>query len=190
MLEWSANAFYLISVILAARNNIHTWWTGIIGTILFAWLFFLVQLYADVTLMAFYLATSIYGWMYWHKGNELSPIQRTAFKYITAFTLAALLTTVAYGILLYVLTDAYAPFIDSAVLMFSVLAQMMLMKRRLENWIFWLIVDTLAVPLYFSRELYLTSILYVGFWLNAWYGLYLWIKEYKSLETIPNAQAS
>jgi nicotinamide mononucleotide transporter len=179
ILEWTANAFYLVSVILAARNSIHTWWTGIIGTVLFGILFFMVKLYADVTLMFFYIATSIYGWCYWAQGKTLSPIQQTPIAKLGMFTAFALLTTVAYGLLLHSFTDAYAPFIDSAVLTFSVLAQLLLMKRRLETWVFWIIVDTLAVPLYFSRDLYLTALLYLGFWVNAWYGLYLWWKEFK-----------
>ncbi|MFQ3282570.1 MAG: nicotinamide mononucleotide transporter [Reinekea sp.] len=188
LLEWSANAFYLVSIALAARNNIHTWWTGIIGTVLFSALFFKVQLYADVTLMVFYLGTSIYGWMYWKKGNALSPIRATAYKYIVLFTLSALVTTIIYGAILYWLTNAYAPFVDSAVLMFSVLAQLLLMKRRLETWIFWIVVDTLAVPLYISRELYLTGILYIGFWFNAWYGLYMWSKDTQKTKVTPTVK--
>ena len=56
----------------------------------------------------------------------------------------------------------------------SVLAQLLLMRRRLETWYGWLLVNTLAVPLFASRELYLTAGLYGLFWCNAWYGLYRW----------------
>tara|TARA_R110001592_G_scaffold363175_1_gene680978 strand:+ start:18768 stop:19367 length:600 start_codon:yes stop_codon:yes gene_type:complete len=179
-LEWSANAVFVISVILAARNNVNTWWTGIIGCGLFAVLFYQVNLYADVTLMVFFILTSIYGWMYWGAKKQLHPIQRTKTTNFVSFVAAAVLSTLAYGWLLHEMTDAYAPFIDSIVLMFSVLAQFLLMKRRLETWICWLIVDTVAVPLYFSRELYLTAFVYGLFWCNAWYGLYSWIKIYRS----------
>jgi nicotinamide mononucleotide transporter len=75
--------------------------------------------------------------------------------------------TAAYGALLYFYTNAYAPFIDSAVLVFSVIGQFLMMQRRVENWSFWLLVNTIAVPLYFSRGLYLTAALYAGFWINA-----------------------
>ncbi|WP_198159581.1 nicotinamide mononucleotide transporter family protein [Grimontia marina] len=70
--------------------------------------------------------------------------------------------------------------IDSIILMFSVLAQFLLMRRRIETWICWLIVDTVAVPLYASRELYLTAFVYGLFWCNAWYGLYSWIKIHRA----------
>ena len=72
------------------------------------------------------------------------------------------------------LTDAAAPLPDSAVMAFSVIAQLLLMKRRLETWWFWLGVNTIAVPLFVSRGLYVTAALYAGFWLNAVISLRHW----------------
>lgn len=72
-----------------------------------------------------------------------------------------------YGALLYAFTNAYAPFVDSAILVFSIIAQLLLMQRRLETWAFWLLVNTIAVPLYFSRGLHLTAFLYAAYWINA-----------------------
>ena len=180
ILEWTANGFYLVSVFLAARNSIHTWWLGIIGTVLFAILFFQVKLYADVTLMVFFIGTSIYGWLFWRQGQVAAPIRKTPLGQVGLFALLAVVTTLAYGSLLFFTTDAFAPFVDSGILMFSILAQLLLMKRRLETWVFWLLVNTLAVPLYFYRELYLTSIVYLGFWFNAWYGLWSWHQQFKN----------
>jgi nicotinamide mononucleotide transporter len=179
-LEWTANAVFVVSVILAARNNINTWWTGIVGCLLFAVLFYQVNLYADVTLMFFFIITSIYGWIYWGNKKELHPIRRTATRSLAIFALVALLATCGYGWMLHSTTDAYAPFVDSSVLMFSVLAQLLLMKRRIETWVCWLIVDSVAVPLYASRELYVTSAVYGVFWCNAWYGLYTWLQIYRN----------
>jgi nicotinamide mononucleotide transporter len=75
--------------------------------------------------------------------------------------------TAAYGAMLHHFTNAYAPFIDSAVLVFSIVGQLLMMQRRVENWGFWLLVNTIATPLYFSRGLHLTAVLYAGFWINA-----------------------
>jgi nicotinamide mononucleotide transporter len=80
---------------------------------------------------------------------------------------AGIAATAAYGALLHFYTNAYAPFIDSAVLVFSVIAQLLMMQRRIENWPVWLLVNTIAVPLYYSRGLYLTAFLYLCFWVNA-----------------------
>lgn len=179
-LEWSANFMFVISVILAARNNVNTWWTGIIGCGLFAVLFYKVNLYADVTLMLFYIVTGGMGWAYWSSKKQVRPIQKTPLTLFIMFLAIAAIATIIYGWILHKTTDAYAPFIDSIVLTFSILAQILLMRRRVETWICWLIVDTVAIPLYASRELYLTSIVYAIFWCNAWYGLYSWLKIYRN----------
>lgn len=177
LLEYSANAFFLISVFLAARNYRHTWTLGIVGCVLFAVLFFQVQLYADATLMLFYIGTSVIGWRQWQRGASAEAISRSSWSQLALYLLIAVATLLGYGSLLHLHTDAYAPFVDSAVLTFSVTAQLLLMKRRIETWWFWLIVNTIAVPLYASRELTLTSMVYVGFWINACYGLWRWHRE-------------
>lgn len=178
-LEMVANFANLIAVLLAARNSVHTWSVGIVGCLLFGWLFFTVQLYADVTLQGFFIVTSAMGWWAWQRGNAGAalPISRTPLPTLFAYLGLAIVVAAGYGLLLHHFTDAYAPLIDSLVLTFSVLAQFLLMRRRLETWYGWLLVNTLAVPLFASRELYLTAGLYCLFWCNAWYGLYRWRRE-------------
>lgn len=178
-LELVADLVNLIAVLLAARNSVHTWSSGILGCVLFGWLFFESQLYADVTLQGFFIVTSALGWWAWLRGNAGTqlPVSRTAPGTLAWMAALAVVVALVYGALLHHFTDAYAPLVDSLVLTFSVLAQLLLMRRRLENWYAWLLVNTLAVPLYASRELYLTAGLYTLFWCNAWYGLYRWRRE-------------
>jgi len=175
-LEYAANLFYLLAVFLAARNSIHTWWLGIIGCALFAVVFYLVQLYAETTLMLFFIVTNMLGWYQWGRVDGIKAVSSTATQKLLLYSMLALVVTALYGYVLHSLTDAYAPFIDSAILMFSIIAQFLLMSRKQETWWFWLIVNTLAIPLYISRELYVTAVVYGGFWFNAWYGLYMWRK--------------
>lgn len=168
-LEWAANGFTALAIVLAGRNNVHTWWTGIVGCTLFGALFAQNRLYADVALQVFFVATGALGWWKWLRGAHGDPLP------ITHASTANLLWTVplgvfataAYGALLHFTTNAYAPFLDSAVLVFSIIGQVLMMGRRVENWAFWLLVNTIAAPLYFSRGLYLTAALYAGFWVNA-----------------------
>jgi len=87
------------------------------------------------------------------------------------------LVAAGYGLLLHRFTDAYAPFVDSGVLVFSVIAQFLLMQRRLQCWWFWLLVNSIAVPLYASRELYLTAGLYACYWINALVAYRHWKKQ-------------
>jgi nicotinamide mononucleotide transporter len=79
-----------------------------------------------------------------------------------------------YGWLLHRWTDAYAPFLDSMVLACSIVAQLLLMRREVETWWFWIVVNLMAAPLFFSRELYLTSALYVAYLANALFALRHW----------------
>src|SRR5688572_25606235 len=68
--EVAANAFVAAAIFLAGRNNVHTWWLGIVGCALFGWVFYHANLYADVTLQAFFIITSVYGWWRWLHGNR------------------------------------------------------------------------------------------------------------------------
>lgn len=168
-LEIGANAATTVSILLAGRNSVHTWWTGIVGAVLFALLFRSTQLYADATLQVFFVATSVIGWRQWLRGDggRPLPISRSRPAHIGWSVLAAILVAVGYGTLLHRFTDAFAPFLDSAVLVLSVVAQLLLMRRKVETWPFWLAVNTLAVPLFASRGLYLTAVLYSVYWVNA-----------------------
>lgn len=187
-LEIVANTVNLVSIALATRNSIHTWWTGILGCALFAWLFFTSQLYADVTLQVFFTATSVLGWWNWlhHRGNRAErPVTRTAPGELTTTVPFATLVTLGYGGLLHRFTDAYAPFIDSAVLALSVTAQILLMRRKIETWVFWFVANTLAVLLFSSRELWVTAFFYTLFWLNAPIGFMRWRRKLRPIPLAP-----
>lgn len=175
-LELAANGIMAVSILLAGRNNVHTWWTGIVGCALFGIVFYEAKLYADVLLQLFFVATSALGWWQWLKGVQGEPlgIGRVRAHTLLWIAAASASATAAYGGLLYATTDAYAPFLDSAILVLSVIAQLLLMQRRLESWGFWLAVNSIAVPLYASRGLHLTAFLYAAYWLNAMISLWHW----------------
>jgi nicotinamide mononucleotide transporter len=174
--ELAANGFNAASILLAGRNSAHTWWTGILGCLLFAFVFFGARLYADVTLQTFFIITSILGWWNWLRGGQGGeiPVRRTSPVFLALLTTAGILVAAAYGWLLHRFTNAYAPFLDSFILAFSVLGQFLLMGRRIENWWCWLLVNTIAVPLYAARGLHLTALLYAIFWVNAVVSLRRW----------------
>ena len=179
-IELCANAGNVVSIILAARNNVHTWWTGIVSCALFGWLFYSTQLFADVTLQVFFVIAGAIGWWHWLHGKNdggALPVRRTGLPQLVACTVAAILAAVGYGFLLQHYTQAFAPFFDSLVLAFSVLGQLLMMGRRIENWYAWLVVNSVAAPLYLARGLTLTAALYLFFWFNSWYGLVRWRRE-------------
>jgi nicotinamide mononucleotide transporter len=184
-LEIAANGFNAASILLAGRNSVHVWWTGIVGCALFAVVFFRVRLYADVTLQLFFIATCIAGWWRWLRGGPRHgalPVRRAGARMLAAAAVAGAVVTIGYAWMLAHFTDAAWPLPDSAVLAFSVLGQLLLMARRIENWWFWLVVNTIAVPLYASRGLEVTAVLYAVFWLNAVVALRHWRRQ---LEAAP-----
>jgi nicotinamide mononucleotide transporter len=176
MTEIAANAFNAASIVLAGRNSVHVWWTTIVGCVLFTYVFFEAKLYADVTLQAFFIATAFVGWWRWLHGNRGAelPVRHSPRSLVAASAFAGVVVAVGYGWLLYRFTDAYAPFLDSMVLAFSVVGQLLLIGRRVESWWCWLLVNTIAVPLYASRGLHLTAVLYAAFWVNAIVSLIHW----------------
>lgn len=177
VLEIGANAVNAVSILLAARNSVHTWWTGIAGCVLFAIVFFLSRLYADTLLQLFFIGTSAVGWWQWlagGAGGKTLPVTREAPSRIILVMLAAIGVAVSYGYILWRFTDAFAPFVDSLILTLSVAAQLLLMYRKYESWWFWLIVNMLSVALFSVRGLWITAGLYTAFWINAMVALIRW----------------
>ena len=91
--------------------------------------------------------------------------------------ITGLVVGAGYATLLHEFTDAYLPGWDTALLVSSVIAQILLMNRKIENWGFWLLVNTIAVPLFLSRGLYLTSVLYAAYWVHAIIAYRKWNSE-------------
>jgi nicotinamide mononucleotide transporter len=178
-LEITANAITTVSIFLAGRGSIHTWWTGIVGAALFAVLFYSNQLFADVTLQIFFIGTSILGWMRWQNSNAapLLLVTRINAAHLATYAGSGLVVASIYGAILHRYSNAYAPFWDSVILVASVIAQLLLVRKKLETWLFWLVVNTIAVPLYMSRGLHLTGGLYAAYWLNALISWFLWRRE-------------
>ena len=184
-LELIGVLFGLGSAIGGLRRRVWAWPIGIIGNVLLFFVYITVTfdqadgrapLFGQSGRQIFFILTSIYGWWKWlhgGSGGEL-PVRFSPPRLLIASAAAATVVALGYGWLLLRFTDAYAPFLDSVVLAFSVLGQLLMMERRVENWWAWLLVNTIAVPLYASRDLYLTAVLYAAFWINAVVSLRKW----------------
>ncbi|MDP2307398.1 MAG: nicotinamide riboside transporter PnuC [Pseudomonadota bacterium] len=177
MLEPLSVLFNTASVVAANRNSAHTWWTGVVGSVLLGFVFAEVRLYADVTLMAFFVATSLAGWWRWRFGGAARtelPVTHANGADAVATVIFVTVTAGAYGTLLHLFTAAAAPFVDSAILALSIAATWLLMQRKVESWWLWIAADVLSVPLYASKGIPFTALLYTGYLLNAGWGLYHW----------------
>lgn len=173
VLETVAVVTYAWSVWLLAKNNPLGWWIGLVGTALYGVVFYQAKLYAEVGLQVFYLVTSlqaIYIWLRGGQNHTEKPVGHISGKWLLLTAILAIASIFALRSFLIAIRGA-APFWDALTTVMSLVAHLYLMGRLVESWYLWITVDVIYVPLYASRHLYLTSILYAVFGLMALSGL-------------------
>lgn len=185
LLEWSplegiAAVFGVVSVFLSTRQNIWSWPTAIVNVALYTVVFFNGRLYGQMGLQAIYLVLSIYGWYQWLHGGE----QHTALRVSRAsprLLVGLMAVNLAAWMLLAALlrrTDAALPWLDALLTTTSLAAQWMMTRKILENWLLWIAVDIVYVPMFFSQRLYATSLLYAAFLVLAVMGFREWRRSF------------
>jgi nicotinamide mononucleotide transporter len=169
---------------LASRNNIWCWLFGIISPVLTMYaLYFYFNLYAEVILQVYYIGMAIYGFYSWKYGgvkHSEKPIETWPAKRHLIVIFTGLILTFILGYFLKNYTAAASTYLDSFTTVFAILATYMTAKRILENWIYWIIIDTVSIFLYAGRGGYFFALLFVAYTLIAMYGLYHWRKQIKT----------
>ncbi len=171
-----------ICVWLVTKGNIWNWPVGLLNNIFFAILFWRARLFADFGLQGVYFALGIFGWWAWMNGGEQRsplPVSRTSrLEWSILFIVLTAGTWALREIL--ILINGAVPFWDAVTTILCLCAQYLLCRKRIENWFFWIAADVIYVPLYFSRGLPLTGILYAGFLFLCLVGLKRWRRELHS----------
>jgi nicotinamide mononucleotide transporter len=165
-LELVAAVTGAISVWLSVRQNIWSWPTAVVNVVLYAIVFREAKLYADMALQVVYAVLSLYGWYQWLYGGEGRTelrVTRTPHRLAALLTLIAATGSVVLGTLLRHATDAALPYMDSLLSSTSLVAQWMMTRKLLENWLVWIAVDVLYVGMFLFKGLYLTAGLYAVF---------------------------
>lgn len=179
-LEIVSVAFGLAYVILAARENVACWPAALIGTGTGILVFWDASLVMESVLNVFYLVMAVYGWQQWRHGgmnnSELDISSWTTRQHVTAFGLIALLTVIS-GALLSHNTDTALPYFDSFTTWGAVVATWMVARKVLQNWLYWILIDTVSVWLFVQRELYLYALLFVLYTVIAGYGFLAWKRK-------------
>lgn len=181
-LEWIGTISGFLCVYLAAKENILNWPVAIISVLAYALLFFEYQLYGDSVLQLYFLGTSIYGWYYWIKNKEgdQTPVLVLEKKQVIRTIISIIVLSVFLGLFLDNFTDTNVPYADGFCTSMSFIAQFLMTRKILQNWILWIIVDICYVPLYLYKNLYLTSLLYAMFLVLATIGYIDWRRTYRS----------
>ncbi|WP_165699380.1 nicotinamide riboside transporter PnuC [Hymenobacter jejuensis] len=178
-LEWVAVLTGLACVWLAAKESIWNFPVAIFSCALFVVVYHRVHLYADQGLQVFFIAMSVYGWYEWLYGGARKtelPVSRTRLVEWAWLVLVAVGFTVAYGYYLHHYTDDSVPYWDSFTTAGSLVAQYQLTRKRLENWLLWIMVDVIYVPILWYKHLYSVSGLYAVYLVLAIYGYFEWRK--------------
>ena len=165
-LELVAALVGALSVWLSVRQNIWSWPTAIVNVVLYAIVFYEAKLYADMGLQVIYAILSIYGWYEWlygGAGHTELHVSRTRPRLGALLALIAAAGSALLGVFLHRATDAALPFMDSFLSSTSLVAQWMMTKKLLENWVVWIGVDVLYVGMFIFKGLFLTAGLYAVF---------------------------
>ena len=181
-LEAVAVVLAVLYLLLAIRQNIWCWLCAGISTAIYVYLFLNARLYMESALNVFYFGMAVYGWSVWSRGrtdeHELSvSVWRVT---IHGYAIAAIVTaSLISGFLLNRYTDAAFPYIDSLTTWGAIWATFLVARKVLENWWYWLVIDIASVFIYWSRDLQLTSLLFVIYVIMIPFGLISWTRSWR-----------
>lgn len=185
VLEIVAVVFGFLSVWFSKQNNILVFPTGMISTIIFVYLLLKWELLGDMMINAYYFAMSVYGWFVWTRKvdeTHVTPISRTTSKE-KSLSLGIFLATLVFVFVVYKTFDkwnGWVAYVDTITTAIFFVGMWLMARRKIENWIFWIIGDIISVPLYFYKGFTFTSFQYLGFTIIAIFGYIAWKKHLNS----------
>lgn len=180
-LEMLAVLLSLAYLVLAMKENSLCWYCAFFGTAIYIWIFGGVKLYMESLLNVYYLVMAVYGWYQWRQGgigHHGLEVSRWSFDYHLYAFLGVLLVTLISGYLLEKNTDARLPYLDSFTTWGSVLTTYMVARKVLENWLYWIVIDSVSIYLYLDRGLYFTAGLFAIYVVLVVIGFVTWRKHY------------
>lgn len=177
-IEIIGTLFGIAGVWLTVKKNIWCFPTGIINVVLYAILFYQCKLYADASLQVVYIILLIYGWIQWNRSNvdEKFVAGRLDARLSFALVMIGIVLTIMIGSIFKTYTDASLPYLDSALASASLIAQWLIAKRKIENWLVWIVADVVYVGMYIYKHLFFTTFLYAIFIILALTGWREWKK--------------
>lgn len=187
-IELFATIASIICVVAAVKHSKLTWYYGALGALLFGYIFYEYKLYSDAMLqLLFYLPLQYVGWKSWASTAEQKGM--TAVRSLNPSTFVLILfgffiATITTGYVMSEYTDAALPYPDAVTTWMSIVAQILMIRKYWESWIWWIIMDILAIGIYFTKGLYVTSGLYVIFLVLATYGLISWLKNKREHDNV------
>lgn len=185
-----------IAIGLSAKANVWSWPIGIVNVVLFFFLFYQVQLYPDMFLQVFFFITNLMGWWRWTHPKKFEEDYkhelRVSFMRPKEFLLIFFLGgagTLLFGSFAENIHDIFPglfakpsafPYLDSFVTVMSIITTFLMIRKKVESWIFWILIDVIATYMYFMKGIKLVGIEYLVFCFIAAFGLWNWTREYRT----------
>jgi nicotinamide mononucleotide transporter len=190
VLEIIAVIFGFLSVLFSKQNKIWVFPTGMISTLIFVYLLLKWGLLGDMMINAYYFVMSVYGWYIWTRkvdDQHVTPISVTT-KKEKKLSVIIFLATMLFVFVVYKTFDkwtSWVAYVDTITTAIFFVGMWLMAKRKIENWIYWIIGDIISVPLYFYKGFTFTSFQYLGFTVIAIFGYLQWKKHFNSnLQTV------
>jgi nicotinamide mononucleotide transporter len=176
----------ILYIVFSIRQNILTWPTGLLTSLLYIIVFFKSGLYAAMGLQVYYLAISFYGWYFWLRGKNTNNKSRLSVQLVKKklWIKIGVISILIYSVTLFILikySDSNVPFWDSLTTSLSIAATWMLAKKYIEHWIIWIFVDLVSSGLYIYKNLWPTVVLFIVYTVIAFLGYIEWKKDLKTI---------
>jgi nicotinamide mononucleotide transporter len=195
--EFIGTILYLWSVWLIAKRKTLTWPVGIVSVLLYMILFYQIRLYSDTLEQVYYLGTSIYGWWVWDRSpkdnGQIAGVKYSNWKSVIVWVSTTALVSVIFGFLMSRIHTLFPaifpeaasfPYLDALTTIMSFSATWLMIQKKTENWVYWIIVDAIGIWLYFVKDVRFISLLYVILLVMAFNGLRMWHKAIQKNETV------
>ncbi|MEG1025345.1 MAG: nicotinamide riboside transporter PnuC [Flavobacterium sp.] len=171
--------FGFMAVYFTIKQNIWCWYFGLLQVILYCFIFYTAKLYSDMILHVVYVFLQVFGWYNWkYGGSNHSTLRITLIKNEAFWIGSTILLSFCLGYIMQTKTDASFPYEDAFITIASLVAQYLMIKKVLHSWMFWIVVDVVAIGVYWYKGLYFTTGLYVLFLIMAVIGYLEWRKVY------------
>lgn len=179
-IEWLIFVTAMLYVILAALENVWCWLFGILSSLLSVYLCYSGKLFLESGLQAFYVGIGIYGWYEWLHGSTEQKnlsIQTSSKQQIGIYILISCILWIPLAYIAKHYSTQVLPYLDAFITSFSIVATWMVAKKKIENWLFWILIDGAAIILYAKRDFYLIAFLYFIYTILAGLGYLSWRKK-------------
>ncbi|TQV85570.1 nicotinamide riboside transporter PnuC [Aliikangiella coralliicola] len=181
--EWCAVILAIAYILLAVKESLWCWPAAFVSTAIYAILFFDVNLYMESLLNLYYLVMAIYGWYMWRfktQGESVKPVVKWSLKVHLLLIAGISLLVFVSGFFLSEYTNQDFAYLDSFTTWFAVVTTYMVAQKVLENWLYWIVIDSISIYLYVQKGFALTAVLFFGYLVIAIFGWLKWKQHYLS----------